>query len=50
MCDIKALAEAILTTLDKPTDSEALRQRAQQFSYETAVNKYLELFKPRGYK
>ena len=41
--DIKALAEAILTTLDNPTDSEALRQRAQQFSYETAVNKYLEL-------
>lgn len=43
--DIKALAEAILTTLDNPTDSEALRQRAQQFSYDTAVNKYLELFK-----
>lgn len=43
--DIKALAEAILTTLDKPTDSEALRQRAKQFSYETAVNKYLELLK-----
>ena len=43
--DIKALSEAILNTLDQPTDSEALRQRAQQFSYETAVNKYLELLK-----
>jgi glycosyltransferase involved in cell wall biosynthesis len=42
---INAIAEAILTTLDKPTDAEALRHRGQQFSYETAVNKYLELLK-----
>jgi glycosyltransferase involved in cell wall biosynthesis len=43
--DIQALAETILTTLNKPVDAKALKQRSQQFSYENAVNKYLELMK-----
>ncbi|MGL5795831.1 MAG: glycosyltransferase, partial [Waterburya sp.] len=41
--DIQALAETILTTLNQPVDAEALKQRSQQFSYENAVNKYLEI-------
>lgn len=41
--DVEALAEAILTTLTQPTDTQALRQQAQKFSDENAVNSYLEL-------
>jgi glycosyltransferase involved in cell wall biosynthesis len=44
--DVKAIADAILTTLKCPTDTEALRQRAQSFSLETSVNSYLQLINP----
>jgi len=46
--DVKAIADAILTMLKYPTDTEALRQRAQSFSLETAVDRYLQLINP-GY-
>ncbi|MEP0855205.1 glycosyltransferase [Trichocoleus sp. DQ-U1] len=38
--DVKGLAEAIATTLDKPSDSEALRLRADEFSLEKSVAQY----------
>jgi len=41
--DDKALAEAILATLDTPPAPELLRKRAAQFSIEKAVNQYLEV-------
>ncbi len=41
--DEKAMAEAILATLKSPIDTEALRQQSQKFSYQTAVESYLEL-------
>lgn len=40
--DPQALAEAILATLDNPTDPEHLRRRADMFSLETVVGQYLE--------
>jgi glycosyltransferase involved in cell wall biosynthesis len=49
MGDYKALAKAITSTLNTTVDVQALQQRAQNFSLETAVNNYLELlnFKPQ---
>ena len=49
MGDCKALAKAITSTLNTTVNVEALQQRAQDFSLETAVNNYLELlnFKPQ---
>jgi glycosyltransferase involved in cell wall biosynthesis len=38
--DVKGLAEAIATTLDKPSDSEALRLRADEFSLDKSVAQY----------
>jgi len=42
VADPQALAEAILATLDNPTDPEHLRRRADMFSLETVVGQYLE--------
>ncbi|MBD1944798.1 glycosyltransferase [Coleofasciculus sp. FACHB-712] len=41
--DVKGLAEAIATTLDKPSDSEALRLRADEFSLEKSVAQYRQV-------
>ena len=43
VADERALAEAILATLDTPTDPESLRERAAMFSVEPAVDRYLEV-------
>jgi glycosyltransferase involved in cell wall biosynthesis len=42
--DSEAMAKAILETLKNPPDKEFLISRAQEFSVEKAVEKYLELF------
>ena len=41
--DADALAQAILRTLDAPPDGDRLRQRAREFSFEAAMEKYLAL-------
>jgi glycosyltransferase involved in cell wall biosynthesis len=41
--DDRALAEALLETLEKPRDPERLRARASTFSVDTAVDRYLEV-------
>ena len=41
--DVEALARAIINTLTNPIDTEALKQQAQKFSLETAINSYLKL-------
>ncbi len=41
--DAAALAEAIVLTLDQPPDREALRERAQTFSIDRAIQRYAEL-------
>jgi glycosyltransferase involved in cell wall biosynthesis len=41
--DIKGIAEAIISTLDEPPDSETLRQRAAEYSLESAVAKYRQV-------
>jgi glycosyltransferase involved in cell wall biosynthesis len=41
--DDKALADAILATLDHPPDTQALQARAEVFSVDKAVARYLEL-------
>lgn len=41
--NVEALAKAMKIMLDSPTDSKALRQRAETFSLKNAVNSYLEL-------
>jgi glycosyltransferase involved in cell wall biosynthesis len=46
LADANALAQAIVTQLNSPTDTEALQQRAQKFSLETVVDSYLELLNP----
>jgi glycosyltransferase involved in cell wall biosynthesis len=43
--DIKALARAISETLENPIAPETLRKRAEFFSVERAVGKYLEIIK-----
>jgi glycosyltransferase involved in cell wall biosynthesis len=42
--DYKALAQAILATIDSPNDPQILRSRAADFSVNKAVDDYLELF------
>lgn len=39
----EALAEGILAVLDGPTNSEGLRYRAKEFSYDDIADQYLEL-------
>jgi glycosyltransferase involved in cell wall biosynthesis len=41
--DDRALADAILATLEKPPDPDPLRARAASFSVDTAVDHYLEV-------
>lgn len=41
--DIEAMAEAIISTLDRPLDSVLLQQKAAEFSLEKAVKQYLEV-------
>lgn len=41
--DAATLSEAMLNVLDSPIESEILAQRTQDFSFEKAVSKYLEL-------
>lgn len=41
--DVKGMAEAILSTLDTPLDSEVLRQRGAEFSLEKAVAQYRQV-------
>jgi glycosyltransferase involved in cell wall biosynthesis len=41
--DPDALAEGILAELDRPTDSEILRHRTKEFSYDHIADKYLRL-------
>jgi glycosyltransferase involved in cell wall biosynthesis len=41
--DIKGLAEAIISTLESPSDSEALRRRASEFSLEKALTQYRQV-------
>lgn len=43
--DAEALAEAILTTLNNPTDPKILQERSQTFSIDQVVEQYLEVFK-----
>lgn len=38
--DVKGIAEAIISSLDEPVDSEALRQRVADFSLEKVVTEY----------
>ncbi len=46
--DDRAMAAAIVTTLDHPLHAEHLRARAQMFSVERAVDRYVDLmFDPR---
>ncbi len=42
--EYKALAEAILEVLEKPPPSSLLKARAEEFSLEKAVEKYLSVF------
>jgi glycosyltransferase involved in cell wall biosynthesis len=44
--DPAALAEAIQIALERPTDSEALRQRADDFRVEVAAERYLRVLFP----
>jgi glycosyltransferase involved in cell wall biosynthesis len=41
--DERALAEAILSVLDRPPDTGRLRERARAFSIDAAVDRYLEV-------
>ncbi|WP_421654655.1 glycosyltransferase [Leptothermofonsia sp. ETS-13] len=41
--DARALADAIATTLDHPTNPEVLKQRAQAFSLDCVVNQYINV-------
>ena len=41
--DVNALADAIVATLNNPTDPEVLQQRTKAFSLETVVDQYLEV-------
>ncbi|MEO1427943.1 MAG: glycosyltransferase [Cyanobacteria bacterium J06633_8] len=41
--DVAALSEAMLNALDNPENSQILAQRTQDFSFDKAVSKYLEL-------
>lgn len=43
--NVESLANAIVQTLNHPTDKEELRQQAQKFSYQAAVDSYLEILK-----
>lgn len=43
--DPVALAEAILSVMEAPIPSEVLRQRAEEFSIDRAVDAYLTLIK-----
>lgn len=43
LTDAEALAQAILTTVTSPRNSEALRQRAKLFSLDTVVDSYLQV-------
>jgi len=42
--DVESLARAIIETLNDPPDGKQLRRRAEDFSAERIVDKYLELF------
>ena len=42
--DPQAMARAILETLDRPPDKDALRKRGRDFSLEAALPKFLEAF------
>ncbi len=44
MGDIEAMAQAMIETLNDPPSSEALRRRADDFSLDRAVARYLDLF------
>lgn len=44
--DAEALANAMVDTLANPPDSSQLKQRAETFSVDTAVEKYREVFFP----
>ena len=46
LADAEALAQAILTTITSPRNSEALRQRAKLFSLDTVVDSYLKVLNP----
>jgi glycosyltransferase involved in cell wall biosynthesis len=41
--DIKGMAEAIVSTLEEPPDSESLQRKAAEFSLEKAVAKYRQV-------
>lgn len=41
--DIEAMAEAIISSLDRPVDAKLLQQKAAEFSLEKAVAQYLEV-------
>jgi glycosyltransferase involved in cell wall biosynthesis len=41
--DIKGISEAIISTLEKPCDSEALRRKAAEFSLERALAEYRQV-------
>ncbi len=41
--DVESLAEAIISTLEKPIDPEVLKQRAADFSSEKSVAQYLKV-------
>lgn len=43
--DVNGLAEAILSTLETPLDSESLRQRAGEFSLDKAVAQYRQVLR-----
>jgi glycosyltransferase involved in cell wall biosynthesis len=45
--DAEAMAKAIIDTLDSPPDTVAIRNRAEEFSVDTAVDKYLEVLGAR---
>jgi glycosyltransferase involved in cell wall biosynthesis len=42
--DVQGLADAMLSTLDSPTDPELLRQRGSEFSLDAALSQYKQLF------
>ena len=46
LADAEALAQAILTTITSPRNSEALQQRAKLFSLDTVVDSYLKVLNP----
>jgi len=43
VADDRALAQAIVSVLDDPTDSETLRERVTMFSVAPAIDRYLEV-------